>query len=224
MLAALAAAEACGVTRQEAVQRIERVPPFMGRMQPVAMPGGAIMMRDEETGTPDTLAAMMAVLTDARAERRGLVFSDVSDTRQKPRKRLAEIGRAAAAHCDFAVFVGSHAHHAVKAATGAGMDPAACREFIDLRDAAAWLKSHLRRGDLVFLKGRTTDHLSRILFAQLGTIDCWKYSCSVRRMCDTCTRLRADFDVHSAVNGPLPARLSIVRVDGGNRVAEGMSS
>jgi UDP-N-acetylmuramyl pentapeptide synthase len=194
VLAALAAAGACGVPIEEAARRIGRVPPFAGRMQPVALPSGAIMMRDEENGSPDTVAAMFEALRNARANRRGLVFSDQSDSRKSPRKRLRNIGRLASEVCDFAVFVGDHSHHGVAGATDAGMDPSCCRGFYNLRDAAQWLSQTLRPDDLVFLKGRSTDHLSRILFAQFGSIGCWKSQCSIRRLCDYCERLTPAFD------------------------------
>ena len=175
----------------------------MGRMQPVVLPGGAIIMRDEENGSPDTLDAMLQVLRNARAKRRGLIFSDQSDSRESPRRRLKTIGQLAAELCDLAVFVGAHAHHATRAAIDAGMQPACCREFATLREAAQWLKVSLAPGDLVFLKGRGTDHLSRILFAQFGNIGCWKASCGITRLCDVCDQLEPDFDLGAALAKPI---------------------
>ena len=118
-----------------------------------------------------------------------------------PKKRLRDIGRIAARYCDFALFVGDHAHYAARAAIGDGMDVDRCRAFILLEDAASWLRGFLRDGDLVFLKGRTSDHLSRILFAQFGTIGCWKTSCRIRRPCDVCSQLRCEFDLDGALRG-----------------------
>lgn len=203
VLAALAAADACGVPIEDAVERVGRVRPFMARMQPVMLPGGAVVIRDEENGSPDSLAAMLAVLREARASRRGLVFSDQSDSRQSPRQRLRDMGRVTAELCDFAAFVGEHAHHAARAATAAGMDTSRCRAFASLQEAAQWLRDLLRRGDLVFLKGRSTDHLSRILFAQLGDIGCWIARCEIRRPCDVCPRLRPGFDLERALVEPV---------------------
>jgi UDP-N-acetylmuramyl pentapeptide synthase len=163
-------------------------------MHPVELPSGATIMRDEENGSPDTVQAMFEVLRNASANRRGLVFSDQSDSTEKPRKRLRAIGRLAAELCDFVVFVGEHAQHGVAAATAAGMDASCCAAFHSLRDAAQWLGQTLRPGDLVFLKGRGSDHLSRILFAQFGNIGCWKSKCGIRRLCDYCAQLAPDFD------------------------------
>lgn len=203
VLAALAAAGVCGIPVEAAARKIAQVPPFMGRMQPVALPGGAIMIRDEENGSPDTLDAMLEVLRNARVVRRGLVFSDQSDTKDSPRRRLRKMGQLAGELCDFATFVGVHAHHALAAATASGMDPSCCRAFANLQDAARWLNQSLGPDDLVFLKGRGTDHLSRILFAQFGSIGCWKSSCGITRLCDVCDQLKPDFDMEKALAAPV---------------------
>lgn len=204
VLAAMTAAGICGVAPETAAATIAQVPPFMGRMQPVTLPNGAVVMRDEENGSPDTLNAMLEVLRNASAARRGLVFSDQSDSRETPKQRLRKIGRLAAGLCELAVFVGDHAHHAARAAIDAGMEAACCREFVNLQDAAHWLEENLRPGDLVFLKGRGSDHLSRILFAQFGNIGCWRSSCGVTRLCDVCDQLRPDFDLQEALSRPVP--------------------
>jgi UDP-N-acetylmuramoyl-tripeptide--D-alanyl-D-alanine ligase len=194
VLAALAAATTCGIPIEEAARRIGQVLPSAGRMQPVTLPSGATIMRDEENGSPDTVQAMLEVLRNAKASRRGLVFSDQSDSTEKPRRRLRTMGKLASELCDFAVFVGEHAQHGVAAATAAGMDPSYCAGFYNLHDAAQWLKQVIRSDDLVFLKGRGSDHLSRILFAQFGNIGCWKSKCGIRRLCDYCDQLAPDFD------------------------------
>jgi hypothetical protein len=61
--------------------------------------------------------------------------------------------------------------------------------------AAAYLKTELRSGDLVLIKGRATEHLSRIVFAQFGQIGCWTTSCRKRISCDICAQLRLEFDL-----------------------------
>jgi len=205
LLGALAAARACGVPPAAATRAVETVEPFTARMQPVVLPGGAIAIRDEGNGSPDTLDAMFAVLRDARARRRVLVFSDLSDSRRSPRKRLRDIGALAAALTDLAIFVGGSAHHAVRGAMDQGMARSACHAFASLEDAAALLRRELRDGDLVFIKGRATDHLSRILFAQFGPIGCWLYSCPVRRPCDLCDRLQPSFALGAALSPASPS-------------------
>ncbi len=204
VLAALAASRVCGVPLDAAVNALGTIPPVAGRMQPIALPNGAIMVRDEQNGSPDTFNAMVKVMREARASRRILVMSDLSDSKANPRRRQRDFGKLAAELTQLAVFVGDHGHHAARAAAHAGMDPAACHVIPSLKRAAEFLKTELRPGDLVFLKGRATDHLSRILLAQLGPIGCWAETCRIHRICDLCSKLQPAFDL----NGTLIAATS----------------
>jgi UDP-N-acetylmuramoyl-tripeptide--D-alanyl-D-alanine ligase len=199
LLAALQAARVVGVPLNIAASAVGTVAPVAGRMQPIELPNGAIMVRDEENGAPDTFAAMVDVMREARASRLVLVMSDLSDSKANPRKRQRGFGALAAELTQLAVFVGDHSHHAVRAATLAGMNPAHCHAVPSLQSASDLLKRELRRGDLVFLKGRSTDHLSRVLFAQFGAIGCWTRSCRIHRLCDTCVKLEPAFDLNAAL-------------------------
>jgi UDP-N-acetylmuramoyl-tripeptide--D-alanyl-D-alanine ligase len=70
------------------------------------------------------------------------------------------------------------------------MRPDRVHGFAELRAAAEYLGREVGSGDLVLLKGRTTDHLSRIYFAQLGAIGCWKAQCRKTIVCDFCDELQ----------------------------------
>lgn len=193
--AALAASAACGIPLESSARELERVPPFTARMQPVALPSGAVVVRDEETGSPDTFDAMLKVLRESRARRRILVISDLSDSRDRQKKRQGYLGSVAAELADVAVFVSDHGRHAVRKALEAGMAPSNCHHIPDLAKASDFLKSELSDGDLVFVKGRTTDHLSRLVFAQYGSIGCWTTTCRIHRVCDVCDLLEPGFDL-----------------------------
>jgi UDP-N-acetylmuramoyl-tripeptide--D-alanyl-D-alanine ligase len=201
-LAALAAARACDIPLRAAAEVLAGVSPFAARMQPVALPSGAVVIRDEGNGSRDTIDAMLDVMRNARAGRRVLVFSDMTDVKGNSKKRLREMGRIAAEVAEVAVFVGEHAHHGVRGAVAAGMDPACCHDVPGLERAAELLGRELRAGDLVFLKGRSVHHLSRIVFAQFGSIGCWTTSCKKRTVCDVCTELRPGFDLRRALEPP----------------------
>lgn len=206
-LAALAAARACGIPLRAAAEALAGVAPFAARMQPVTLPSGAVVIRDEGNGSRDTIDAMVEVMRNARAGRRVLVFSDMTDVKGNSKKRLREMGRIAAEVADVVVFVGEHAHHGVRGAVAAGMDPACCHDMVGLEGAAELLGRELRAGDLVFLKGRSVHHLSRIVFAQFGSIGCWTKSCKRRTICDVCTELRPSFDLQRALEPPTQAPL-----------------
>jgi UDP-N-acetylmuramoyl-tripeptide--D-alanyl-D-alanine ligase len=195
ILAAIAAADACGVPVPVSAEALARVPPFTARMQPIVLPSGAVVVRDEENGSPDTLDAMLKVMSEARARRRVLVISDISDSKARQRKRHRDLGRMAAGVADFAVFLSGHGHHGVRGALEAGGDAGNFLCIPDLQKAADFLKSELRDGDLVFVKGKMTDHLSRVVLSQYGSIGCWTTSCRIHRVCDVCHLLRPGFDL-----------------------------
>jgi UDP-N-acetylmuramoyl-tripeptide--D-alanyl-D-alanine ligase len=190
VVAALAAAVSCGIPLRLAAEAVSTVEPFNGRMQPVMVPGGAVMIRDEYNASPPTLEAALRAFETSQARRRVLVMSGFSDTPKNSRERFRELGELAARVADVAVFVNKHhADHAIKAAIRSGMRPEHVLGFTDLQSAAEYLKRELRSGDLVLLKGRTTDHLSRLFFAQFGQIGCWKEHCHKTIVCDFCDEL-----------------------------------
>lgn len=197
VLAALLAAISVGIPLKAAALELERVKPFTARMQPVLLPNGATILRDEENGSPDTLRAALQVLEKADVGRRILVISDISDSRERPRVRLKQLGKMASQVANMAVFIGEHRQYAVKAAIASGMNPEFALSFTDPYRASLYLKSELRSGDLVLLRGRTTDHLSRVFFAQFGTIGCWKSKCHKRIVCDICEELKPEFDLQA---------------------------
>jgi UDP-N-acetylmuramoyl-tripeptide--D-alanyl-D-alanine ligase len=199
VLAAVAAALACGFSLEEASSALRTMAPTTARMQPVRLPNGAIVIRDEHIAAPDSVDAMFEVLREARAGRRILVISDLSDSKARPKRRQQDLGRFAAEHCGFALFVSDSGHHAVRAAIAAGMDPAQCRHVLDPLTAAELLREELRAGDLVFLKGRMSDHLSRVLFAQFGEIGCWVETCGLRYLCDVCPKLEPSFELEATL-------------------------
>jgi UDP-N-acetylmuramoyl-tripeptide--D-alanyl-D-alanine ligase len=199
VLAAVAAALTCGLSFEEASSALRTMVPPTARMQPVRLPNGAIVIRDEHTAAPDSVEAMLAVLREAKAGRRILVISDLSDSKAKPKRRQQDLGRIAAEHCGFALFISDAGHHAVRAAIAAGMDPTRCRQVLDPRTAAELLRDELRASDLVFLKGRMSDHLSRLLFAQFGEIGCWVETCGLRYLCDVCPKLEPSFELEATL-------------------------
>ena len=120
-----------------------------------------------------------AVLPDLYAQgvRLVLVISDCSDFGTHYRHRHRHIAALAQQAAELVVFVGSKSGFTAKQALRLGMPPEAVRSFPTLASAAEFLKQELGPGDLALLRGRSSDHLARLYFAQLGQIECWRMPC-----------------------------------------------
>ncbi|MCW5983156.1 MAG: hypothetical protein KIT09_34015 [Bryobacteraceae bacterium] len=188
-LAALAAADSLGVHPHRAAAALADVEPFPGRLLPVRLPNGAIVLRDDFSASIDSVEEAFCVLESASATRRIAVVTDVSDTGMNRRQRLRRLAGRSARAAEVAVFIGRNAEFGKRQAIQAGMQAGNVHAFARLREAADFLRAELRSGDLMLLKGRSTEHVSRIFWAQLGSIRCWKEYCPKRMLCDICWEL-----------------------------------
>lgn len=189
VLAAVATACRCGVPLREAAEAVRLVEPFPARLQPVRLPGGAVILRDDYNASIDTLDAACRVLEEASAGRRLFVVNDFSDSGTNRKTRLRYLADTAARCADVALFIGDGAAYGRRRAIDAGMRARDVHDCASLEAAARQLRTELRPDDLVLLKGRTSDHAARVFFAQLGEVGCWKVHCAKRTLCDDCWEL-----------------------------------
>jgi UDP-N-acetylmuramoyl-tripeptide--D-alanyl-D-alanine ligase len=191
VLATLQTAQRFGIELTVAAEKLAMAQPFPGRLQPVALPSGAVLLRDDYNASIDTVEASLKVLEEATAARRWLVMTDLTDLGRKRHRsfRLRFLAERASKSVDAIVFVGESAEYGRRHAIRAGIPPNMAHGFSTLFDASTFLASALGPGDLVLLKGRTTDHATRLYFALLGPIECWRNPCKKRMLCDICWRL-----------------------------------
>jgi UDP-N-acetylmuramoyl-tripeptide--D-alanyl-D-alanine ligase len=186
---ALAAAVALGVSPAAAASQLARTAPFTARLQPMLLSNGAVFLRDDYSASLDGVKMALRVMERASASRRIVVMTDFADFdggwRQRFRYLASEVAKAA----EVAVFIGEHAGYAAKRTVEAGMPPAGAHAFPTQQEAEVFLRSELRLGDVVLLKGRTTDHVSRVYFAQFAEPACRKPQCAKTLLCDICWEL-----------------------------------
>jgi UDP-N-acetylmuramoyl-tripeptide--D-alanyl-D-alanine ligase len=190
VLAALAAACACGMSLRDAARAASRMEPFPARLQPVHLPSGAVVLRDDYNASIDTLDAACQVLREAEARRRLVVVHDFSDFGKNRKHRLRHLAAEAARSAEIALFIGEKAAYGRRRAIAAGIKPEDVHEFPSLKEATDFLRAELRAGDLMLLKGRTTDHAARVLLGQLHEVRCWKVYCRKTMLCEHCWELR----------------------------------
>jgi UDP-N-acetylmuramoyl-tripeptide--D-alanyl-D-alanine ligase len=205
LTAALAAAHSLGVQMSDAARAVRQTPPYAGRMEAISLPNGAVLIRDDYNGSIDTLEASLRVLREAEVIRTVLVITDVADSGMNRHHRLKYLASAVSGWLGVLVLCGPEHEYGRRRAIEAGMSPDRVNSFATLVEVAEFLKRGLKSGDLVLLKGRTTDHVARLFFAQLGTLSCWREHCQKTMLCDTCWELGFRPDAaHADRYSPLP--------------------
>jgi UDP-N-acetylmuramoyl-tripeptide--D-alanyl-D-alanine ligase len=189
-LAALTAAVCCGIRLPQAAARFKEIQPVPGRMQPMHLPNGVTFLRNEYTGVLPTFEAALDVMRDAQTRRRIVIVGDVLDSGLSERGRFRHLGSQVARAADMGIFIGRSSRSAVSAAVEAGMHRDSALAFKTLPDAANFLKSELRAGDLVLLHGWVERHLERAILVQLSSISCWLERCHKLIQCERCPELK----------------------------------
>jgi UDP-N-acetylmuramoyl-tripeptide--D-alanyl-D-alanine ligase len=189
VLAALTTAFALGVPLESAVDVVASDPPFPGRLQPVTLSDGSVILRDDYAASLPTFEVALEALAGARAGRRILVFTDFSDYPGNRRVRLRHLIERLPGRVDHCILVGRLSHWCKRRLADRGLPATGVDAFDTLREAAERLNRIRAPGDLILLKGRTTDHVTRIFFAQFGEVGCWRDDCRKTILCDFCPEL-----------------------------------
>ncbi len=150
--AAIATAVNCGMPLDRAAGAIGKVAPLAARMQPVLLPPGATLLRDEYSSSRLSLDAALAWLGTARAGRRVALLGDFDDPTLSLEQRARHLGQQAAQTCDLALFAGPGSQLAAQAAVEAGMPAPLAVFFESAEEAALYLEKELAEGDLALLK------------------------------------------------------------------------
>lgn len=191
-LAATAVALAEGYRLDELPERLESVRPCSSRLELAQLPNGATLLRDEFKSTLETIYRSLDVLEEFPAQRKVVLLGPISEPPGPQGPLYREIGRRLADIAQLVVMVGCDHRKYVAGAARAGMP----RESLiyagpSVYDAIAVLRRELRPGDLLLLKGRSTQCLQRVALDLMGRkVRCRVHRCRLSsRSCDTCPLL-----------------------------------
>ncbi|MBK7356820.1 aminoacyl-tRNA hydrolase [Propionivibrio sp.] len=185
VLGAVGGGLAAGLSLEACVAGIASVAPFVGRMQPVTTTDGVTFIRDDFKAPLWTVDACFEFLKTARAERKILVIGSLSDCGAGAPEKYIKVAKQAQEIADLTIFVGPWASQVLKARKSGTQD--VLRAFRNVRNAAEYLNSITREGDLVVLKGTNKqDHLLRVILARTGDIACWRDDCGRMAFCNEC--------------------------------------
>jgi len=180
-LAALAVAHVAGVPLSRAAAALAEVDATRGRMCPIETPEGITFVDDSYKAPYWSLEKVFEFLRSARAPRKWLVLSTVSDTKYLRNRTLyARLTRQALESVDRVVFIGDPAMRWVESNERV-------RAFATVGEAHAFLASELRAGDLVLVKGTNRrDHLIRLIAVRTQHVGCWREDCRLDIDCRRC--------------------------------------
>jgi aminoacyl-tRNA hydrolase len=154
-------------------------------MQIVTSNDGVVFIRDDIKAPAWSMDAPLGFLGEVRGYRRVAVIGTVSDYSGDNSEKYRQFARKALKHADLAIFVGPHAHRAVRAK--ADPDDKSLLGFKTAREAALYLRSELKKGDMVLLKGSNkVDHLERLFLDRNSPIQCWREQCKKSGFCPAC--------------------------------------
>jgi len=192
VVAAIAVALAEGLELAEVVARLGQLPPTPGRLEPVALPDGAWMLRDDFKSGVETFDPALAVLEQIPAQRRWVVFGDVTEPPGSPGPLYRRIGARVGLAADRFLIVGANAQRYATGAHASGLDRSAISVPGRLvSEAVRVLRSELRSGDVVLIKGHHYQRLERVTLALQGVaVRCDIERCEVKgRTCAECPML-----------------------------------
>ncbi|MBI5446366.1 MAG: hypothetical protein HY900_34775 [Deltaproteobacteria bacterium] len=193
VLAALAAAWAAGTDPGLAACRLEAVEPSPGRFQPVFLPSGAIVVRDDFKAPLESIEAALDFLAEVPARRRFALLGDVTEPPGSQGPIYRALGRRAAASCDRILVLGDRVEHTLPGGASEAGFPreriARCRG--SYRTAVELLRDELGPGDVVLVKGRQDQRLERVTLALEGrAVGCPRRTCGTKVFpCSRCSRL-----------------------------------
>jgi UDP-N-acetylmuramoyl-tripeptide--D-alanyl-D-alanine ligase len=207
ILAALAVARAAGLELAGALERLAELPPVPGRLQPVRLPNGSYLLRDEYKSALETIDLALDLLAEIPA-RRLAVLGDITEPPKPQGPAYRRLGARLAGTVERTIFVGERFADYAAGARRAGAPTASLVSVgRDPLQAAELLRQELRPGDVVLIKGRGNQRLERVALALQGRpVRCGLSLCplAVNTRCANCRHLERGWG-QSALAGAAPA-------------------
>lgn len=191
-LAATVVALAEGFTLDDVQQRLGGLAPTPGRLQPVLLENGAVVLRDDFKSPLETIEVALDILSQIPAKRRMVVLGRVTEPQGRQGDVYRYLGERVGSSACRAIFLCGKRNSSCRAgAVKAGMSSTAITIGGDPFKAVEQLEHDLGPGDVVLVKGALSQHLERITLALQGRkIRCRIKHCKVKDFaCSECPAL-----------------------------------
>lgn len=162
-LAAFAVAEAAGVEISSVVRSLAEWNPPPGRMRVIRGVNGSTIIDDTYNSSPAAALSALDTLKEVKAIRRIAVLGDMLELGRYATEAHRSVGTRAAVCADILLTVGFRARATGEAALDAGMPEVNIREYehTESRRVGRELRSELREGDIVLVKGSQSMRMER---------------------------------------------------------------
>lgn len=188
VLASLAVVIAAELPLEKAISVLEQFQPVEGRMQPETSTDGVFFIRDDWKAPYWSINEPLKFLREANAKRKIIILGTISDVSGDYGPKYKNILRTCREFADSIVFIGPHALRALRGNKNKNDNFA--RGFLNIRNAAKFLRHELRSGDLVLIKcTNEQDHLVRLILDRDKPVQCWTDLCDSQYFCGQCPKL-----------------------------------
>jgi UDP-N-acetylmuramyl pentapeptide synthase len=202
ILAAVAVSHLEGYALDPALARLRELAPTPGRMDPVPLPNGVTVLRDDFKSTLETVHTALDVLAQIPASRRVVLLGSVSEPPGPQRPIYQALGERVAEIASHLVLFHNEFEPYWSGARRGGMPKTAVTNAgRSARDAAEALSQLLQPGDVLLIKGRGPEKLDRVrLILEGRRVGCDIRYCSLRTQeCEQCPMLERGWEGHRVI-------------------------
>jgi UDP-N-acetylmuramoyl-tripeptide--D-alanyl-D-alanine ligase len=215
ILAAIAVAMAEGYSLQHAIEKLRSVSALPGRLQPIRLESGVTVFSDEFKSTLETIDAAIDAIADLPG-RKIIVLGEISEPPSSQGALYRRLGERLGPVAARVIIVGQRKVFLsyARGAKSSGVQI----PFIhvrDVSDAIAAVRADLRDGDIVLVKGRSSQRLDRVVLALQGrNVGCRLTVCNeMTTRCDGCPKLATGLAATSALGAVLAPAIRQAHAD-----------
>ena len=164
VLAAVAVAKHLGMSQEEVLEGVKHLKTEPGRMNPIAGIKGSLIIDSTYNAAPASTASALDVLKEfevVEGSKKIAVLGTMAELGKYSVDAHRQIGMRAAEVADLLVTVGEPMLDARHGAIEAGMPEDQTEHFADAVEAGRWLDAHVKKGDIVLIKGSRSMRMER---------------------------------------------------------------
>jgi UDP-N-acetylmuramoyl-tripeptide--D-alanyl-D-alanine ligase len=163
-LAALAVGISLNMNLVEATENLAGFIPPKGRMNLIKGSKKTTIIDDTYNSSPVALSSALQTLQDLKTKKRKIaVLGDMMELGKHTSESHKSAGVLAASSCDVLVTVGLRSRVLAESAIDSGLDEDSVLQFDDSLEAGKYLKSILKEGDIILVKGSQSTRMERVV-------------------------------------------------------------